>query len=112
MNEELQNMREESLRNLEEIVESELMTVKDIREQLDYTDKGKTRQSIQNCKYILENDPCLKDVICRNEMTCQIDIRKKVPWKRRGIHMTDTDMNNLSLYLEQNYGLTSIIHAN
>ena len=69
MNEELQNMREESLRNLEEIVESELMTVKDIREQLDCTDKGKTRQSIQNCKYILENDPCLKDVICRNEMT-------------------------------------------
>ena len=40
-------------------------------------------------------------------MTCQIDIKKKVPWKRRGVQMTDTDMNNLSLYLEKNYGLTS-----
>jgi len=40
-------------------------------------------------------------------MTCQIDIMKKMPWKRRGVHMTDTDMNNLALYLEKNYGLTS-----
>ena len=71
------------------------------------TEKGRIRQSIQNCKYVLEHDPCLREAICRNEMTCQIDIKKKVPWKRRGVQMTDTDMNNLSLYLEKNYGLTS-----
>lgn len=107
MNRELQNMSEESLQNLEEIVETELLTVEDIREWLDTTEKGKIRQSIQNCKYALEHDPCLKGAICRNEMTCQIDIMKKMPWKRRGVHMTDTDMNNLALYLEKNYGLTS-----
>ena len=107
MNRELQNMSEESLQNLEEIVETELLTVEDIRERMDTTEKGKIRQSIQNCKYALEHDPCLKGVICRNEMTCQIDIMKKMPWKRRGVHMTDTDMNNLALYLEKNYGLTS-----
>ena len=107
MNRELQNMSEESLQNLEAIVETELLTVEDIRERLDVTEKGKIRQSIQNCKYALEHDPCLKGAICRNEMTCQIDIRKKMPWKRRGVYMTDTDMNNLALYLEKNYGLTS-----
>ncbi|WP_243267948.1 VapE domain-containing protein [Coprococcus comes] len=107
MNRELQNMSEESLQNLEEIVETELLTVEDIRERMDTTEKGKIRQSIQNCKYALEHDPCLKGAICRNEMTCQIDIMKKMPWKRRGVHMTDTDMNNLALYLEKNYGLTS-----
>ena len=107
MNRELQNMSEESLQNLEEIVETELLTVEDIRNRLDVTEKGKIRQSIQNCKYALEHDPCLKGVICRNEMTCQIDIMKKMLWKRRGVHMTDTDMNNLALYLEKNYGLTS-----
>ena len=32
MNRELQNMSEESLQNLEEIVETELLTVEDIRE--------------------------------------------------------------------------------
>lgn len=69
--------------------------------------KGENRQSIQNCKYVLEHDSCLNGAICRNEMTCQIDIMKKMPWKRRGVHMTDTDMNNLALYLEKNYGLTS-----
>ena len=95
MNRELQNMSEESLQNLEEIVETELLTVEDIRERMDTTEKGKIRQSIQNCKYALEHDPCLKGAICRNEMTCQIDIMKKMPWKRRGVHMTDTDMNEL-----------------
>ena len=70
MNRELQNMSEESLQNLEEIVEAELLTVEDIRERLDTTEKGKIRQSIQNCKYALEHDPCLKGAICRNEMTC------------------------------------------
>lgn len=107
MNRELQNMSEESLQNLEEIVETELLTVEDIRNRLDVTEKGKIRQSIQNCKYVLEHDSCLNGAICRNEMTCQIDIMKKMPWKRRGVHMTDTDMNNLALYLEKNYGLTS-----
>ena len=49
MKEELKNMSEESLKNLEEIVESELLTVEDIRERLEFTEKGKTRQTIQNC---------------------------------------------------------------
>lgn len=42
MKEELKNMSEESLKNLEEIVESELLTVEDIRERLEFTEKGKT----------------------------------------------------------------------
>ena len=41
MNRELQNMSEESLQNLEEIVEMELLTVEDIRNRLDVTEKGK-----------------------------------------------------------------------
>ena len=40
MNRELQNMNEESLQNLEEIVETELLTVEDIRERLDTTENG------------------------------------------------------------------------
>ena len=56
----LQNMSEASLQSLEEIVETELLTVEDIRERMDTTEKGKIRQSIQNCKYSLEHDTCLK----------------------------------------------------
>ena len=102
------DISEESMRKLERIAEDEMLTQGEIRENLDVTEKGKIRQSIQNCKYALEHDPYLQGAICRNEMTCQIDIMKKVPWKRRGVQMTDTDMNNLSLYLEKNYGLESL----
>ena len=69
---------------------------RDPRITLEVTEKGRIRQSIQNCKHVLDHDPCLRGAVCRNEMTCQIDIKKKVPWKRRGVQMTDTDMNNLS----------------
>ena len=95
------------MKNLEEIMEDEMMTVKEIREKLDRTEKDKIRQSLQNCRYVLEHDPLLKGAIQRNDLTCQIDITKEVPWKRRDVHMTDTDMNNLTYYLEENYGLVS-----
>ena len=101
------DISEESWKKLEKIVEDEMLSTEEIRGSLEVTEKGRIRQSIQNCKHVLDHDPCLKGAICRNEMTCQIDIKKKVPWKRRGVQMTDTDMNNLSLYLEKNYGLTS-----
>ena len=39
MNRELQNMSEVSLQNLEEIVETELLTVEDIRERMDTNGK-------------------------------------------------------------------------
>lgn len=107
MSSEWKNISEESWKKLENNVEQEMLTPEEIRDNLEVTEKGRIRQSIQNCKYVLEYDPCLRGAVCRNEMNCQIDIKKKVPWKRRGVQMTDTDMNNLSLYLEKNYGLTS-----
>ena len=48
MNRELQNMSEESLQNLEAIVETELLTVEDLRQRLETTEKGKNRHTILN----------------------------------------------------------------
>ena len=95
------------MKKLENIEEQKMLRRGESRNNLEVTKKAGFRQSIQNCKYVLEHDPCLRGAVCRNEMTCQIDIKKKVPWKRRGVQMTDTDMNNQSLYLEKNDGLTS-----
>ena len=67
------DISEESMRKLKRIAENEMLTQEEIRENLDVTEKGKIRQSIQNCKYALEHDPYLQGAICRNEMTCQID---------------------------------------
>lgn len=54
------DISEESMRKLERIAENEMLTQEEIRENLDVTEKGKIRQSIQNCKYALEHDPYLQ----------------------------------------------------
>lgn len=77
MSSEWKNISEESWKKLEKIVEDEMLSTEEIRGFLEVTEKGRIRQSIQNCKHVLEHDPCLKGAICRNEMTCQIDIKKK-----------------------------------
>ena len=53
--------------------------------------------------------PVLKKAIKRNELSGRMDIVKEVPWERRNNSptVTDTDENNLKMYLEENYELTS-----
>lgn len=79
------------------------MTVEDVRRALG--ENSHSENSLVAAKFVLDHDPNLKGAICRNEMTGQTDIIKPVPWKRRGIHLTDTDMHNLALYLEDKYHL-------
>lgn len=78
-----------------------------VREKLIHTEKGTLRQSIQNCVTVLEEDPLLKDAIKRNELTGQINIVKDLGWKRRCPALTDTDFNQIRLYMEKNYDLIS-----
>jgi hypothetical protein len=95
------------LQKLEENLKDDARTVEDVRGFLRTTEKGKIKQSIENCTYIFEHDPLLSGAIRRNNLTGRIDLVKKMPWKQRGIIVTDTDINNLRLYLEKNYDITS-----
>lgn len=81
-----------------------MTTVEDVQRELEEVDY--TSSSMVEIEYVLNHDPHLRGVIQRNEMTGQTDILGPVPWKRRGIHLTDTDMNNLALYIEKNYGFS------
>ncbi len=58
---------------------------------------------------VLQSDPVLRNVIWRNELSGRMDIVKEVSWKRRNssFTVTDSDENNLKLYREENYELTS-----
>jgi len=58
-----------------DIMETEL-TVEEIREQLEMTQKGAVKNNRHNCKLILEHDPLLKDVFRHNILTEQTDIVK------------------------------------
>jgi len=94
---------------LEDIVNEEMLTTEDVNDMLEHTDKGRTKQTIRNCVTVLQNDPVLKKAIKRNELSGRMDIVKEVPWERRNNSptVTDTDENNLKMYLEENYELTS-----
>ena len=94
---------------LEDIVNEEMLTIEDVNDILEHTDKGRTKQTIRNCVTVLQKDPVLKKAIKRNELSGRMDIVKEVPWERRNNSstVTDTDENNLKMYLEENYELTS-----
>ncbi len=90
MNREFQTLSPQTRQELCEvmdIMETEL-TVEEIREQLEMTQKGAVKNNRHNCKLILEHDPLLKDVFRHNILTEQTDIVKPV-WvgtDKPGIH--------------------------
>ncbi len=82
-------------------------SMEQIKESLEAYQKGGVKNSIGNCVKVLKNDPKLRGAIAKNLLTERVDIVKPLWWKRTGSTITDTDMNYLLLYLEENYGLTN-----
>lgn len=66
---------------------------------------GKVVQSIGNCVRAICRDERLKGMFRRNELSDRIEV-SGAWWKRPSINLSDNDMNNVRLYLEQTYGLT------
>ncbi len=62
-------------------------------------------QTIANCMTFLRHDPMLQNAIRYNILTDRQDIVGSLGWKRSGTALTDTDMNYLLLYFEENYGI-------
>ena len=52
-------------------------------------------------------DPLLQGAVSYNLLTERVDIVKTLWWKKQTATLTDTDLNYLMLYLEDNYALTS-----
>lgn len=88
-------------------VEKMICTVEEVREMLDRKEKGDVKQTLNNCVVALTYDPMLAGGIKRNDLTCRTDIVCEVPWIRRGTTITDTDYNEIMLYLEVNYELSN-----
>ena len=70
---------------------------------LDLTDNGAIKNSIRNCMTVFMKDPLLQGAISYNLLTERVDIVKKLWWKKQTATLTDTDLNYLMLYLEDNY---------
>lgn len=87
--------------------ESTTMTKEEIRLMLQTNSKGAVMQSLGNCMLVFQNDPLLKGSIRRNSLTERIDIEKDLGWRRSDTAVTDTDLNYLRLYFEENYSITA-----
>ena len=87
--------------------ESTTMTKEEIRMMLKTNSKGAVMQSLGNCMLVFQNDPLLKGSIRRNSLTERIDIEKDLGWCRSDTAVTDTDINYLRLYFEENYSITA-----
>lgn len=104
--EEKSSISEQKWREIEKIFASEMATTDDVKAGLQLKQNGSgPRQSIENCMLIFRYDPLLRNKICRNELTGRIDITGDLGWKRRGATITDTDVNQLKLYFESEYGM-------
>lgn len=88
-----------------EVLDTEMSTVEDIREDLARNDKGNTCQTISNCMTVFQRDPVLKGAIRKNELSGKIDIVGNLGWQRTSSSLTDTDVYQIHWYLEKNYGL-------
>jgi predicted P-loop ATPase len=81
------------------------LSVDEVRGLLSCTEKGTVRQTIENCVTIFNADSLLAGAVRRNELTNRTDIVRDMGWHRRGISITDTDVNQIRLYMEKNYGI-------
>ena len=81
--------------------------VDEVRQSLSVTDKGKTANTIDNCRIVFCCDPLLRDAIRLNLLTDRVDIVQDLGWRRNTSALTDTDVKYLLLYFERNYELTS-----
>ena len=108
MSRELQEPLKDAWEEVGQILDTECSSVEDIRLDLEKGEKGGVKQSIENCMTVFYRDPLLKGAICKNELTCRIDIVKDMGWKRNpSASITDVDMFQTQRYLERNYGLKS-----
>lgn len=112
MKDELKNLKPQDAKALADFLESNGYKIapvetpsRDWTDSLEYDIKGNIKQTNNNCKLAIENDPLLKGAIKKNELSGSIDVVKDLGWKRHSTSFTDTDLDNIILYLEKNYDL-------
>lgn len=76
--------------------------------QLQTTQTGAIKQTIDNIRIILENDPILKGRFALNRFANSVEVQGALPWmvKEEKRRWNDADTNGLYWYLEKRYEIT------
>ena len=107
------NFTNEQLEELKALLEGQgyqignSSVVPDWTSKLETTEKGSIKQTNNNCRIVLENDPILKEALKFNELRHGIDVVTDLGWARDGEAFSDVDEANILMYMEQNYGLNT-----
>ena len=108
MSEKFQEPSKDAWEEVGQILNVECSSVDDIRLDLEKSDKGGVKQTIENCMTVFYRDPLLKGAIRKNELTCRLDLKMKTGWKRSiSSSLTEVDEYQIQRYMESNYGLRS-----
>lgn len=78
-------------------------------EQLQRTQDGKIKSTIDNVLIILDGDPLLKGKFALNKFAGRGEVLGALPWERGAVRRmwSDTDSNGLYWYMEKFWGITS-----
>ena len=76
------------------------------KERLDVDGKGRIRETVENIRLILANDPTLKP-IAYDELACLVAVRGELPWSASGRGWTEMDFSCLLVYLSARYDIYS-----
>lgn len=83
----------------------ELTPAETVALSLERTENGRVSNTMANYKRILQTDPLLKDAICKNLLTGQVDVIRPLGWYRESSTLSDVDIKYLLMYFEETYGL-------
>lgn len=81
---------------------------------LEYTQKGTIKNTINNIRLIIENDPMLKGKISYNEFANRAEVKGVLPWRSKKDEgdWKDSDDAGLRHHLENCYGISSVAKTN
>jgi len=86
------------------------LSVQEVTEMLDQTEKGQVINSVMNAVTILTYDPLFRGGLRFNELTQRIDVARDMGWERGsfGPSLTDNDLYNIHLYCNRTYGIKTL----
>lgn len=95
------NTEKTEAKNINDDASIDEINVDDVKAMLKVTKDGNVRQTIANCRIVLENNPLFKGAIRKNELSGRTDIVKETNRKRSTIAFDDTDFNYILLHMEE-----------
>ena len=82
-----------------------LQIISALRQRLERGRDGSVAQTLPNCVLVFREDPLFAGAIRFNALSGRIFFARDMGWKRFGEGITDNDLNNIYLYIQNTYGI-------